>query len=557
VLKISELFSDWLLFHYLPSLLVACILIGLAIAAGNAAFARRGNRTPEPHADLGIGAPSARNSIFLALGICLGLYFWLLLAWEDFSFYDAHIFYQSMAGGPQNAPLQLFPTLGRYYPLTHQEFRLLSLFGTSAQDYQVFAAVEILLGGFLLTRVYRLHPAITAAICVAILLTPPIAAAIFHLVNSERNILLLLCLFLWAALRYQQSHRTSYVVAAGVACFVMLQYKETAVPWMLAWACYVAVAARFMALPATDDRRSLAMLAGAVIVGCLVWLAVYALAILPQVQQSYLVGRQHNLFDILRMIVGQVWYWVLVGSILCRLMLARRGVHASPIWDGLALAAAVSTAAYVKLGLYHDYYFAPAAMMAWLYAGRVAELAYSRAAGDRRPALLSMVGIIALLAALQIPLAFWDVYAPWKENVASKADAARFIDAVHASRPVEQWRSPLRIVFPTNTNYEVAFFIGYLQAKYRILDLEVGLGRDNLQGGLGADRLGTSTAQCVLWIPAICVYGLPARPGDLLAYFGEEGKNLDALKAKYRLVHVSPDIGFWHNDLRAYIFMAP
>ena len=115
----------------------------------------------------------------------------------------------------------------------------------------------------------------------------------------------------------------------------------------------------------------------------------------------------------------------------------------------------------------------------------------------------------------------------------------------------------LRIVFPTNTNYEVAFFIGYLQAKFRILDLEVGLGRDNLQGGLGADRLGASTWPCVKWIPAICTYALPVRHGDLVVYFGEADKKLDGLKAKYRLVHVSPEIGFWRNHLRSFIFIAP
>jgi len=26
---------------------------------------------------------------------------------------------------------------------------------------------------------------------------------------------------------------------------------------------------------------------------------------------------------------------------------------------------------------------------------------------------------------------------------------------------------------------------------------------------------------------------------------------------EYRLFHVSPDIGFWPNDLRAYVFLAP
>src|SRR5439155_11996467 len=106
----------------------------------------------------------------LALG--LGLYFWLMPAWEDFTFYDAHIFFQSLAGGPQYAPLQIFPSLGLLRPLSHQEFYPLSFFSNSAQAYQAFAILEILLAGYFVTRIYRVHPATTIAVCIAILLTP-------------------------------------------------------------------------------------------------------------------------------------------------------------------------------------------------------------------------------------------------------------------------------------------------------------------------------------------------------------------------------------------------
>jgi hypothetical protein len=45
--------------------------------------------------------------------------------------------------------------------------------------------------------------------------------------------------------------------------------------------------------------------------------------------------------------------------------------------------------------------------------------------------------------------------------------------------------------------------------------------------------------------------------GDLAVFFGEEGDDVNALKADYRLIHVSPDIGFWPNRLHAYVFAVP
>jgi hypothetical protein len=551
VSDMSETFGDWLQYHYLSALLVACIALAVLVAIADGRFNPKRALSAESGASMGFAAPLTRNAVFLLLGIGLGLYFWLMLAWEDFTFYDAHIFFQSLAGGPQYAPLQLFPSLGLLRPLSHQEFYPLSFLGNSAQVYQAFAAVEIVLAGYFLTRVYRVHRAITIAICIAILLTPPIVSAAFHIVNSERNILVLLCLFLWAALRYQQSRRTGFLVVASLASFVILQYKETAVVMMMAWACYLLAAARLMKDLASADRRCFTLLAGAVIAGCAIWLAVYGIAILPQIGRSYLVGREHNPFEVLYVIVSHVWYAVLVGSILCRLLLARRGVQISPIWDGLPVAAIASTAAYVKLGFFHDYYYSPAALLSWLYAGRIAELAYVKTMGDRRLALVSVLAIIGVLAAFQVGTSFWGVYAPWKENVASKADAARFIARFHDDRPADARRRPLRVVFPMNTSYEVAYFIGYLQARFRVMDLEAGV------GVVRRDKLEAETTQCVLWVPVICTYGLPVRHGDLVAFFGEQGKDLNKLMQEYRLVHVSPEIGFWPNDLRAYVFLAP
>src|SRR5207244_3438577 len=141
-----------------------------------------------------------------------------------------------------------------------------------------------------------------------------------------------------------------YVVAAGLASFLSLQYKETGFVTMMAWAAYLLLAARFMTQLARAERRCLQVLATSVIAGALVWLTVYAIAILPQIERSYLVGRQHSPVIVLRVLVSHAWFFDLVGAIMCRLLLARSGVRASPIWDGLPVAAIASTAAYVKLG---------------------------------------------------------------------------------------------------------------------------------------------------------------------------------------------------------------
>src|SRR5579862_5919707 len=151
-LALSHRFSDWLAFHYISTLAVACLLLAMAIAiAGrrNAAPVKLASTPPQPRAIL---PPTARVALISLMAVALGGYAWLMIAWEDFTFYDAHIFFQSLAGGPQYALLQLFPSLGRAYPLTHQEFYPLSFIGNSAAVYQVFSFLELLLGGFLLSR---------------------------------------------------------------------------------------------------------------------------------------------------------------------------------------------------------------------------------------------------------------------------------------------------------------------------------------------------------------------------------------------------------------------
>ena len=200
------------------------------------------------------------------------------------------------------------------------------------------------------------------------------------------------------------------------------------------------------------------------------------------------------------------------------------------------------------LGFAHEYYYAPAALLAWLYAGKVAELAIDSAGAERKTAAAIGFVVLAVIALLDAPTAFSDIYAPWKENVASKADAARFIAGFDTLRRGKSTDEPLRIVFPANTNYEIAYFIGYLEAKYAIEKIEV---------GMAADASGEKTELCVRWMVFECHYGLSVRPGDLVVYFGEQGGRLDVLKKRYRLIHVSPDIGFWANDFRVYVFQAP
>src|SRR4029077_20970623 len=223
-LELSQTLSDWLMYHYIPAVALTCVLLALATAlASRRIIAPAAQEIQVPAT---VPQPTAlREGLLMLMIIGLGCYAWLMIAWEEFTFYDAHIFFQSLAGGPQYALLQLFPPLGRAYPLTHQEFYPLSFIGNSAAVYQVFSFLQVLLGGLLLSRLLRGSLPIAVLTFTAILLAPPVVAALFHIVNSERNILLLLCVFLWSSLAYERSHRTGYLVLAGIASFVSLQYK--------------------------------------------------------------------------------------------------------------------------------------------------------------------------------------------------------------------------------------------------------------------------------------------------------------------------------------------
>ena len=176
-----------------------------------------------------------------------------------------------------------------------------------------------------MTRILCAHWAVTLAVCAGILVTPPIVSATFHIIVPERNMLLLLCAMLWAAVRYERRPSTGFLVVVGVAAFLFLQYKETAVVLVGLWAGYMILASWLPSTIGGAQRRNLILLGGSLMAGCAIWVLVYVVAILPQIDHSYVEGRQHDSIDVLHAVVTNAWAYILAASILGRLLLARAG----------------------------------------------------------------------------------------------------------------------------------------------------------------------------------------------------------------------------------------
>ena len=314
---LSRLSSDWLQYHYIPALAATCVLLAITTAFASKYVVEPAARSiPLPPQ---APRPAALRGGLLALMVLgLGCYAWLMIAWEDFTFYDAHIFFQSLAGGPQYAPLQLFPRPGSAASSKPQEFYPLSFMGNSAQVYQVFSVLEILLlGGFLLTVLLRVQPGDHGCcICIAILLAPPIVPRLFHIVNSERNILLLLCIFLWSALRYETIAPDRLSRAGGRRQFRQPAIQGNGGVMMTAGPAICCSRPGWLKRSPSAGRRCFTLLGGAV--HCRAARSGLPSSPSPSCRRSGAAissAASHDPLLVLQVLASQVWSLILMGSI--------------------------------------------------------------------------------------------------------------------------------------------------------------------------------------------------------------------------------------------------
>ena len=167
------------------------------------------------------------DTIVLCVLVACGALYWFYMSinssfWEP----DEAIFaYRMTSGNPLVLP---FRSIGRFFPLGYQEFNVLGLFTSSADVFHAFAVGQVMLSAafvwfvfFRLPWRFRIWPIL------AIYSTPSIFYISQSFIYTERNIILLLSVFVCCFCLFHRCHKPVYLFAALAAAFLSLFYKET------------------------------------------------------------------------------------------------------------------------------------------------------------------------------------------------------------------------------------------------------------------------------------------------------------------------------------------
>jgi len=275
--------------------------------------------------------------------------------------------------------IPIVPESGRFFPLALQEYNLINLIGRTATVYYAFAGLELTL---LLVLMYRLLagvPAPIRAVAIAWLLSLPGVAMCFqgHM-YPERDVML--CLVAWLVCHRLAERLESPWPALGalVAAQYALYLKETtflliggfaATRLLISWRRERLVGGRGGRTP--GEFVAAHWLDLGLVALCCTYLILYAIVILPHVAEAY--GSRNGILATATAYASPDPLVVLFGlAVVVRVAQALAGtITLDLFWDAAAIGALTFLAGYVKLGMYRDYYAAPADLVAVVYLARL------------------------------------------------------------------------------------------------------------------------------------------------------------------------------------------
>jgi hypothetical protein len=468
-----------------------------------------------------VATPRAVAALML-LAVFLASYIAMILAWEDFAYYDNDLFTLSTLKG-HNFPLQISsPRGGRFLPLSGQEFSLIRHFIETITGYHVLPIVQLLIFFCILLFLdTELSITARAALAILALLTPSILTSFSGLIFDERNFLFYLVCLVLSVKRFELTQSIAWAVAAAVSAQIMIYYKETAFLLLLGF-----VTARLVLrcthghhagwdyhrLWDKESRLDLCLASLGVL-----FLLYYFAEMGIHGNTNYAASARQPRAAILGYIRVDLLAWLFVAVVLGRihLILSHR-VPPLLLWDGLAVGGVVCFLAYLSLGIFSIYYLAPVDLIAILYVGRFAVLSCKKMRSWDKMAALLLAFIILLQDALVSAYAVFER----KNVIHGKAEIASVVETRYRNVG-----NDLRLFFPFASPYVIMEFAAYL--NYRGVPVEGAVGE---AAGLNSVALTTPAVvedgPCVEWVRIRCHAVSGPAPGDLVIVLPDDPASL-------------------------------
>jgi hypothetical protein len=331
----------------------------------------------------------------------------------DWTFTDYEIFTDYYLKGTPYPPI-ILTKLGRFYPLGHQEWRLLYLWTDNILVYHLFSVLQyaVFVAGSL--TALRLLGIFRFPLFIFLITLSPVLISFGNIVLPERMQVMLFPWFLVAVLKWDMTARVRYLMLALLLCHFLLYYKEPTVAFVGVFAGLRLLGQVFGSLKnqagrlGWDWRTFLAgsLLDMAVVIYCLGFIAAYLTTVPPAFLVSDAVYHGHGIdLGSVGTVIGG-WLardpllivLLLLGFACLLVRLARR--RRLDTLDCLYFAGLTYAAALIVTGLVSKYYAAlPMAAMA-TYVGGSLGLWAERA--GRAEVRMALGGVLVAFTAVNL-----------------------------------------------------------------------------------------------------------------------------------------------------------
>lgn len=473
---------------------------------------------------------------FVAFAAFLTCYCVGILYADDFTYYDNSLFTLGTLAG-HNMPVFIWPDEGRFFPLFLQEYSLLRHFVSSPFGYHAVRIAQLVLSSLLLVSFDKeLSVRTRIALIAIILITPSVVISFNGLIYAEANLIVALVCLAWCLKRFDRTESKAWAVGAVIAVQCMIYYKETAfllifglVVGRLALRCWKADGTGFDAERLRDPGSILdSCFAGLVIA----FLFYYLAAMFPNYGGRYAVDSRLPFAQVLGSYAKlDLLAWVLIGVVGARFFLILRGkIVPSLLWDPLAFGASAYIAGYLVLRMESAYYFAPADVIAVLYLGRLAILAWGNAEWRVR----SLIAVVLTLVVVQdLSLSAFRMYEA-KNVIQAKAEMGRFIQARYESTP----GNVRRLFFPFSRATNMMEFGAFL--NYRGVPIDEGaVGSGDTRTVMMVGSQIQKSGRCLQSRPLLCYRDDKPESGDLVLTLPDDSAQTAQLQA-YRQAGAEP-----------------
>jgi len=258
---------------------------------------------------------------------------------------------------------------GRLSPLVAMEYNFVGLFSTSPFWYFFVHAAELVILAYVMVRIIGMFTSrklLRYGIPTLLFLSPGFALVWFRMQLDERNLLVLLSLFLLWYFAYAKTHRIRYLVGSVLIALPAIYSKETVflLPGVFAFF-------HLLFSWKTSSRKG-KYLDVALLLSSLSYLAVYAFYAIPRFGETlYNFTPYDPVLVFIKNLINYAFFsnpvmlLLIVPLFLVRAWaIIRRREKPHPIYDSMLAAVVAFIAAYFILNMYGPYYLIPAYIFA-------------------------------------------------------------------------------------------------------------------------------------------------------------------------------------------------